>query len=134
MKISAIDIGLFRSIKKCHLRLSEITTVLGENNAGKTSLLRALNSVLNWDEEKRYFEDNSHQYAPRTVSKIILTFDSIPDKEIYRGKLNNDKLILRFSYSYIVVDGVKIVPVDIHFTAVGLISLPNEKELLELVE
>ena len=60
MKISAIDIGLFRSIKKCHLRLSEITTVLGENNAGKTSLLRALNSVLNWDEEKRYFEDNSH--------------------------------------------------------------------------
>ena len=32
------------------------------------------------------------------------------------------------------VDGVKRVPIDIHFTAVGLISLPNEKELLELIE
>lgn len=32
------------------------------------------------------------------------------------------------------VDGVKRVPVDIHFTAVGLISLPDGKELLELIE
>ncbi len=32
------------------------------------------------------------------------------------------------------VDGVKRVPIDIHFTAVGLISLPDEKELLELIE
>ena len=37
-------------------------------------------------------------------------------------------------HNSIVVDGVKRVPVDIHFTAVGLISLPDEKELLELIE
>ena len=100
MKISNIDIEQFRSIKKCNLRFNEITTVIGENNAGKTALLRALNSVFNWDEERKYFEDNTHQYAPRTVSKIILTFDAVPDKEVYHGKLNNGKLILRLSYSY----------------------------------
>lgn len=32
------------------------------------------------------------------------------------------------------VEGVKKVTIDIHFTAVGLISLPVEKELLELIE
>lgn len=37
-------------------------------------------------------------------------------------------------HNSIVVDGVKRVPIDIHFTAVGLISLPDEKELLELIE
>lgn len=37
-------------------------------------------------------------------------------------------------HNSIMVDRVKRVPIDIHFTAVGLISLPNEKELLELIE
>ena len=37
-------------------------------------------------------------------------------------------------HNSITIDGVKRVPVDIHFTAVGLISLPDEKELLELIE
>ena len=37
-------------------------------------------------------------------------------------------------HNSIMVDGVKRVPIDIHFTAVGLISLPDEKELLELIE
>ncbi len=37
-------------------------------------------------------------------------------------------------HNSIVVDGVKRVPIDIHFTAVGLISLPDKKELLELIE
>jgi len=37
-------------------------------------------------------------------------------------------------HNSIVVDGVKRVPIDIHFTAVGLINLPDEKELLELIE
>ena len=37
-------------------------------------------------------------------------------------------------HNSIMVDGVKRVPIDIHFTAVGLISLPDEKELLDLIE
>ena len=37
-------------------------------------------------------------------------------------------------HNSVMVDGGKRVPIDIHFTAVGLISLPDEKELLELIE
>ncbi len=100
MKITNISIEHFRSIKKCQLRLGEITTVVGENNAGKTALLRALNSIFNWEDEERFFDDNTHQYAPRTVTKIQLTFEDIPTKDIYIGKLNNGKLTLGFTYSY----------------------------------
>ena len=47
MKLSEIRIENFRSIRLCQLVLDEITAVIGENNAGKTALLRALNSVFN---------------------------------------------------------------------------------------
>ena len=100
MKISYLSVEHFRSIKKCQLRLNEITAIVGENNAGKTALLRALNCVFNWNEEKQCFYDNTHQYAPRTVTKITITFDDIPNKPIYQNKLYNNKLILNFSYSY----------------------------------
>lgn len=100
MKISNLSVEHFRSIKKCQLRFSEITAVIGENNAGKTALLRALNCVFNWDEERQSFLDNTHQYAARTVTKIAITFDDVPNKEIYHNKLNNGKLILTFTYSY----------------------------------
>ncbi len=32
------------------------------------------------------------------------------------------------------IDGVKRVPIDIYFTAVGLVSIPDEKEMLQLIE
>ena len=37
-------------------------------------------------------------------------------------------------HNSIKVDGVKRVPIDIYFTAVGLVSIPDEKEMLELIE
>ena len=100
MKISNLYVEHFRSIKKCQLRLSEITAIIGENNAGKTALLRAINCIFNWDEERQSFLDNTHQYAPRTITKIAITFEDVPDKEIYNCKLNNGKLVLTFTYSY----------------------------------
>lgn len=100
MKLTEIRIDNFRSIKECHLFLNEVTAVIGENNAGKTALLRALNSVFNWEYEQAYFLNNAHQYAVRTTTKIVLIFEYIPDKEIYAGKLWGDKLNLIFKYAY----------------------------------
>lgn len=100
MKLSELTVEHFRSIKKCHIRFNEVMAVIGENNAGKTALLRALNSVFNWKFEEKYFKDNTHQYAPRAVTKITLCFEKLPNKEIYNGKKDGDKLVLSLSYSY----------------------------------
>ncbi|HEL0631712.1 TPA: AAA family ATPase, partial [Streptococcus equi subsp. zooepidemicus] len=52
MKISNIIIKKFRSIKEASFDMKDITAIVGENNAGKTGILRALNSVFNFEEEK----------------------------------------------------------------------------------
>ena len=100
MKLTEIRIDNFRSIKECRLHISEVTAVIGENNAGKTALLRALNSVFNWEYEQAYFLNNAHQYAVRTTTKIVLIFEAIPDREIYADKLWGNKLCLELKYAY----------------------------------
>ena len=100
MKLVSMTIENFRSIKKCIVFFNEITGIVGENNAGKTAILRALNSVFNFEFESSFFLDNTHQYYSRTVTKISLTFDDIPEKSIYDGKKDDSKLSLVFLYAY----------------------------------
>lgn len=98
MKLVSADIENFRSIKKCSIHFNEITAIVGENNAGKSAVLRALNSFFNYEFEEPYFINATHRYDVRTVTKIILTFEDVPIKEIYKEKLINDQLVMQFSY------------------------------------
>ncbi|MCF0141450.1 MAG: AAA family ATPase [Mogibacterium sp.] len=100
MKLNKVTIQNFRSIKNCTVSLKEVTAIIGENNAGKTALLRALNSLFNWDIEAQYFGDNTHQYAVRANTKIEVTFEEIPNRPYYEDKIENDSLTLILKYSY----------------------------------
>lgn len=100
MRIKTVTIENFRSIKNATIHLNEITALVGENNAGKTAILRALNSVFNFSFEKEFFFNNMHRYWTRTITKITVVFDEIPDKEIYQNKTIGTELQLRFQYSY----------------------------------
>lgn len=100
MKIKSIHIDKFRSIKKCEIYLNEINAIVGENNSGKTSILRALNSFFNYSEEKDYFIDNTHRYSIRANTKIEIAFTNISDLPIYQDKLINNELIVGMRYIY----------------------------------
>lgn len=54
MKLVSADIENFRSIKKCSIHFNEITAIVGENNAGKSAVLRALNSFFNYEFEEAF--------------------------------------------------------------------------------
>ena len=101
MKISNITIRKFRSIKEASFNMDDITAIVGENNAGKTGILRALNSVYNFDDEKRFFLDKTHQYAPRNNSYIVLRIEDVPSKSEFLKKyvFNND-LTIEWMYTY----------------------------------
>ena len=100
MRISEVTIEKFRSIKKATFRMSDITAVVGENNAGKTAVLRALNAVLNYKHEEESFINKAHRYAPRNNTYITVVFEDIPNQIIYENKIYDNKLAIKFSFSY----------------------------------
>lgn len=101
MKISRLQIENFRSIKNSTLTFEEITAIVGENNAGKSAILRALNSFFNYEYEEKSFIDGTHQHLPRTVTRITITFSEINDREKYKRYLSdNDEMIIQFTYTY----------------------------------
>lgn len=100
LRIKEIKIEKFRSIKKASFRMNNITAVVGENNAGKISVLKAINSVLNYKDEESSFLNQNHRYAPRNNTHITIVFDEIPNKNLYEDKVNNNTLTIKFSYIY----------------------------------
>lgn len=101
MKLRKVDIENFRAIKSSSIRFHELTALVGENNSGKTAILRALNSVFNYEFEEKDFQNGAHRYAPRTITKITLTFCEIPPKDVYRDMVDaNGELHIQFTYNY----------------------------------
>ena len=99
MRISEVTIEKYRSIKKATFRMSDITAVVGENNVGKTAVLRALNAVQNYKHEEESFFNKAHRYAPRNNTYITVVFEDIPNKIIYENKIYDNKLVIKFSFS-----------------------------------
>ena len=99
MKLAKIHIKNFRSIQNSEIRFDEITALVGENNAGKSAILRAINAIFNYSLEQPYFIDNTHQYAPKTTTTIVLYFQDF-SLEKYFDICNADQLKLCFKYSY----------------------------------
>lgn len=100
MRIEEVKIKNFRSIKSATFRMNKITAVVGENNAGKTAVLRAINAVLNYMNEEMSFKNKTHQYAVRSNTYITISFVEVPDKVIYKDKIDIDKLVIKFVYKY----------------------------------
>lgn len=100
MRIEEVKIKNFRSIKSATFRMNKITAVVGENNAGKTAVLRAINAVLNYMDEEMSFKNKTHQYAVRSNTYITISFVEVPDKVIYKDKIDIDKLVIKFIYKY----------------------------------
>ncbi len=100
MKIDTLIIEKFRSIKFGKVNFSKINALVGENNSGKTGVLRALNSVFNFKLEEKFFRNNVHQFSTRNNTKITLTLSEIPNNDFYKNKTCKNKLVIEFDYSY----------------------------------
>lgn len=82
MKLRKVEIHKFRSIDSIELEVDSLAMFIGENNAGKSNILRAIelfyqDSVKGINEEYFYFKNNNEPIS------IILTFDRLTE---YDGK------------------------------------------------
>lgn len=98
MKLEKIDLTRFRSIEKCSIFVGNVNALVGENNVGKSALLRALNSFFNLESERENFLNGTHLYTQRSQTKIKLTFNNIPNNSGLEEYLNDEKLVLELKY------------------------------------
>ncbi|SDS83253.1 ATP-dependent nuclease [Microterricola viridarii] len=75
--VTKVRIEKFRAIGKAEVELQEATALVGQNGSGKSSVLRALNSFFNFEEERADFEAGRHAYQKGTGSTIELTITGL---------------------------------------------------------
>lgn len=97
MKLKQIEIDKFRSIDHISILIDELAVLIGENNAGKSNILKALDlfyqdSVKGINEEYFYFKD---QDQPISIS---VTYDRLTEYE------KNQKYLKHWIYN----DSVKV--------------------------
>jgi putative ATP-dependent endonuclease of OLD family len=100
LKIEKVEISKFRSIEKGVFNLNKVNAIVGQNNSGKSALMRALNSFFNPQLEIEHFNNDTNLYtSKRSVPRITITFNSIPNKPIYQPFLINGKITLKQEYN-----------------------------------
>lgn len=100
MRIEHIEISKFRSIEHCKISLDTVNAIVGQNNSGKSALIRALNAFFNLDEEEGSFYDGKHNYTSQSVSKITIKFNKIPDYDDIQHFAKNDSIEAQLHYSH----------------------------------
>lgn len=100
MKIEHIEISKFRSIEHCKISLDTVNAIVGQNNSGKSALIRALNAFFNPAEEEHSFYDGKHNYNSKSISKIIIKFGNIPDKNDIQQFVEDGYIEAQLHYSH----------------------------------
>ncbi len=59
VRLTRLKIDKFRAIRDADKRIGEELALVGQNSAGKTSVLRALNAFFNFEQERASFEPGS---------------------------------------------------------------------------
>ncbi len=114
MKINKVEIYNFRSHKKTSVELSTTNILIGQNNAGKTAFLDAINYALNRKSgtpTEDDFSANQGDFNPKKSDpiKVILEFrESKEDRFSENIFYNFDKAIRYDEYEY-VEDPIKFI-------------------------
>jgi putative ATP-dependent endonuclease of OLD family len=100
MKIKDIHISKFRSVENGKFHFNQITGIVGQNNSGKSALMRALNSFFNPDVEIHNFINGTNLYSPtRAIPRITIDFESVPNKNIYNTFSHNGEMCIKQEFN-----------------------------------
>lgn len=102
MPIARILIENFRSIERCEIRPSQLTALVGENNAGKTNILRAAATVLgsDWVTKSAFDAEDFRNHDTSKDILIELEFDPPLKYRAFAKASEVDIPILRYKVSH----------------------------------
>ena len=100
MKIFKVEISKFRSIDKGEFHLKNLNAIVGQNNSGKSGVMRALNSFFNPNLELESYNDGTNLYSTSfSVPRIIISFNKISQDSIFTQFLINDLIKIKQEYN-----------------------------------
>lgn len=99
MRLTRLKIDKFRAIREADIRIGDELALVGQNSAGKTSVLRALNAFFNFEEERAAFETGQHSFSKTAFAVIDLTFSGTPPEcQIERVSAGSEEVRARLKY------------------------------------
>jgi len=99
MKLKNISIQQFRALRNSEIRVGNELAIVGQNSAGKSSILRALNSFFNFNEERPSFESGRHTFQKTSTANIELTFSNVPKEcDLPRVSTGSSEIKIRLRY------------------------------------
>lgn len=94
--IDTIRVAGFRGIKELEVSLARVTVLIGANNSGKTSLLKAMHLVLG-DYNRYLSEEDFHIKADeKRIEEILVDVRIVPVKDGERKKTFDDEWATEF--------------------------------------
>lgn len=100
MKIKEIHISKFRSVENGKFHFNQITAIVGQNNSGKSALMRALNSFFNPSIEIHHFINGTNLYSTkRAIPRITIEFQSVPNKAVYNPFSVNGEFCIKQEFN-----------------------------------
>ena len=100
MKIKDIHISKFRSVENGKFHFNQITAIVGQNNSGKSALMRALNSFFNPEIEIHHYINGTNLYSTkRAIPRITIDFQSVPNKPIYNPFTINGEITVKQEFN-----------------------------------
>ncbi|MBU1691599.1 MAG: AAA family ATPase [Gammaproteobacteria bacterium] len=99
MKLKTIRIEKFRAIRSSEIRVNSELALVGQNSAGKSSVLRALNAFFNFNDEKEAFDLGRHNFQKTSTAEIDLSFVETPVAcTIARVTIGGDEVRVRLRF------------------------------------
>ncbi|WP_081668155.1 ATP-dependent nuclease [Metapseudomonas resinovorans] len=99
MKVRKLYINNFRGISSAEIDIENFTSFIGPNNIGKSTILHALNIVL--DNKKPTVDDWPNKKPSQESMEIVVEFGELEDwernKPAISGLLHEDKLIVKLA-------------------------------------
>ncbi|USF86393.1 ATP-dependent nuclease [Candidatus Endoriftia persephone] len=99
MKIDYIEVKKFRSIDQCRITFNSVNAIVGQNNSGKSAVIRAMNAFFNPETEIEYFYQGKHSYTNNSTPRITLGFSDVSGTDNLDRYSKNNELEVQFSFT-----------------------------------